>query len=337
MKLLLALLALAVGLMQPKRIHIGEIELFGTAGIDVAKVRAALPIHEGDEIAEDQSDSIIEGIRHAIENVLGHEPTDVNLVCCNERGGLLVYLGLGGSNTQSITLLPTPTGRTCLAKDAVKLYDDFMLAISQAVRNGNTGEDHSQGYALSFDPAAHEKQLAMRKYAVAHEQAVEQALQFCGKAEHRQAAATILGYALKSKKQIAALVHASRDADETVRNNATRALAVLASSSSSTAAEIPSDSFVAMLNSGTWMDRNKSGLLLMGLSGSRNLKLLGLLRSQAMESLVEMARWKEPGHAYAYRVLLGRIAGMEETRINQMIDSGKIDEIVSAAENETLK
>jgi hypothetical protein len=333
MKSLLALLALAVGLMQPKRIHIGEIELFGTAGVDVAKVRAALPIHEGEEIIEDQSDSIIKSTRDALEKVLGHEPTDVNLVCCNERGGLLIYLGLGGSNTQPIPLSPVPKGRACLAKDTVKLYDDLMDALIHAVKNGKGREDYSQGYALSFDPAAHEKQLAMRKYAVAHEQALEQALEFCGNAEHRQAAATILGYALKSKKQVAALVRASRDTDEIVRNNATRALWVLATSSSSTAAEISADSFVAMLNSGTWADRNKSGLLLMVLSGSRNPKLLGLLRSQAMDSLVEMARWKEPSHAHAYRVLLGRIAGIEEKRITQTIDAGNIEEMIAAAES----
>jgi uncharacterized membrane protein len=337
MKSLLALLALAVGLMQPKRIHIGEIEFFGTVGIDVRKVQAALPIHEGDEIAEDQVDTLFENIPHAIEDVLGHKLTDVNLVCCNERGGLLIYLGLGGSNTQPISLLPAPTGRACLAKDAVKLYDDFMDAFRQSVKNGNAREDHSQGYALSSDPATHERQLAMRKYAVVDEQALEQTLKSCEKAEHRQAAAMILGYALKSKKQVAALVRASRDADETVRNNATRALWVLAVSSSSTAAEIPSGSFVAMLNSGTWTDRNKSGQLLVGLSGSRNPKLLGLLRSQAMDSLVEMARWKEPGHARAYRALLGRIAGIEEPRIDQLIDTGKIEEIIAAAKTHALK
>jgi hypothetical protein len=333
MKLLLALLALAVGLMQPKRIHIGEIELFGTGGVDVAKVQAALSIHEGDEIAADQTRSMLEGIGQALENVLGHEPTGLSLVCCNKRGGSMVYIGLGGSNSQSVPPLPISTGRTCLAKDAVKLYGDFMAAIIQATRNGNTGEDRSRGYALSSDPAAHEKQLAMRKYAVAHEHALEQTLQSCKKAEHRRAAAYILGYAVKSKTQIAALVRASQDADESVRNNATRALAVLAMSSASTAAEIPADSFVAMLNSGIWEDRNKSGFLLMELSGSRDAKLLGLLRSQAMDSLVEMARWKEPDHAHDYRVLLGRIAGIDEARIEQLIETGKIDEIIAAAES----
>src|ERR1700685_3361908 len=112
---LIAFLALAAGLVQPQRIRIGEIELFGTAGVDVAKVRAALPIHEGDEIAADQTGSMLEGIGQSLENVLGHEPTGMSLVCCNERGGSMLYIGLGGSNSQSVPALPVPTGRACLA------------------------------------------------------------------------------------------------------------------------------------------------------------------------------------------------------------------------------
>jgi hypothetical protein len=56
-----------------------------------------------------------------------------------------------------------------------------------------------------------------------------------------------------------------------------------------------------------------------------------------MDSLVEMARWKEPDHAHDYRVLLGRIAGIDEARIEQLIETGKIDEIIAAAERQTLK
>jgi hypothetical protein len=251
------------------------------------------------------------------------------MVCCNSRGEDIVYIGLGGRNTVTIPFLAAPKGQTCLSGDAVRLYEGFGKAFNKAVRKGNGSEDHSHGYALSKDSAAREKELAARKYALPHQQRVEQVLQSCARPKDRQAAAWILGYALKSRKQIAALVRASRDEDQTVRNNAVRALSVLAESNSRTASEIPPDSFIEMLNSGVWTDRNKAGWLLPLLSSNRNPKLLQQLKSTALPSLIEMAKW-DPDHAEEYRVLFGRIAGLEDAQIHQLINSGRVNEILAA-------
>jgi hypothetical protein len=113
-------------------------------------------------------------------------------------------------------------------------------------------------------------------------------------------------------------VKASRDQDETVRNNAVRALGVLAESSPSIAREIPARDFVLMLNSGNWTDRNKGSLLLGALTLRRDRKLLSLTRAKASDSLLEMARWREYGHAYDSRMLLGRIAGIEEKQLQKL-------------------
>jgi hypothetical protein len=75
-----------------------------------------------------------------------------------------------------------------------------------------------------------------------------------------------------------------------------------------------------MLNSSRWSDRNKSGMLLMILTRSRRRLLLQRLRSEALSSLIDMARWDDPTHAYAYQVILGRIAGLTEKQIQQLID-----------------
>jgi hypothetical protein len=328
----MVVLTLAGGLPQPQHARVGEIDLFGTAGINVQTIRSALPIQKGDTIPEDQIEGLRDRINRATENAVGHKPTDVAILCCDGQGDLTIYIGLGGNNTAIIPLLPAPTGRTCLSKSAIRLYDDVMSAFSQAIQKGNGLEDYSKGYALSNDAVTRSKQLTVHEYAIAHKQSTEQALQFCGKPEHRQVAAWILGYAVKSKRQIAALVSASRDSDELVRNNAMRALWVLAESSLSTASEIPADNFIEMLNSGLWWDRNKTGLLLARLSSARNPRLLDRLRSEATRSLIEMARWENPGHAYPFIVLLGRIAGLEEARIRQLIDNRKVDEIITAVE-----
>jgi hypothetical protein len=323
------LFAIALSWQQPQHHHVGEIALFGTDGINVQKLQSALPVTKGEELTDDQIPELFERIKSTVDSALGHKPTDVTMVCCNNRGEDIVYIGLGGRNTVTIPFVAAPKGRTCLSEDALRLYKAEMEAWVEAFRKGKPSEDDSQGYALLSDSTLRDNELAARKYAVAHQQRVEQVLQSCARPEDRQAAAWILGYALKSRKQIAAQVRASRDEDETVRNNAVRALSVLATSSSRTASEIPPDSFIELLNSGVWSDRNKAGWLLVILSSNRNPKLLQQLKSTALPSLIEMAKW-DSGHAEAYRMLLGRIAGLEDAQIHQLIDSGKVNEILAA-------
>jgi hypothetical protein len=150
-------------------------------------------------------------------------------------------------------------------------------------------------------------------------------------AEQRQTAAEMLGYANTSRDQIAALVHANRDSDSGVRNNAIRALGVIARSKQRTSAMIPADPFIELLNSGIWTDRNKSAALLAILTEQRDPNLLSRLRTQALKSLTEMARWHSRGHADTARLLLGRIAGIEEKRLVAMLQNGEVEQIVEAA------
>jgi hypothetical protein len=328
---LLILLVLTGSLQQPQQYRIGSIDFFGTANVDVAQIQAALPIHPGDQLTEEQLSTGQGKAQLLVTKTLGHKATDVNLVCCDAGGSWMIYIGLGGSNTTPVSILPAPTGQTCLPEPALQLYREVLGAYTRAVEAGNNGEDDSQGYALSNDPETRKIQLQIRKYAVANEPTVMQALQSCGKNEDREAASIILGYAMQSKEQIAALVQATRDPDGGTRNNSLRALSVMTAAKSSAAAAIPAAPFIEMLNSGTWTDRNKSGFLLYKLSASRDPNLLRLIQAQAMPSLIEMARWKNPGHAAYYRVILGRIAGIQEDQIQKLIDSGKVEEIIAAA------
>ncbi len=327
---LIALLAVGSGSPQPQRARVGNVEFFGTGDVNVRAVQSALPVHKGDEIGEDQSADVRDRLSQAIQKAVGHKPTDLAIMCCDSGGQLTLYIGLGGSNTTVAAFLPPPKSSTCLPNDAAHLYDDTRAALERAVEQGHSGEDDSRGYSLSVEPTVRAKQLAMHKYAVTHQRTIEQALQVCENAEQRQTAAELLGYAAKSTSQIDSLLRASHDSDEGVRNNAVRALWVLATSNPTTASQIPANDFVSMLNSGLWTDRNKAGMLLMAITRSRNRHLLQRLRSEALQSLIEMARWEDPGHASAYRVLLGRIAGLNETEIQQLVASNEVEEIIAA-------
>ncbi len=311
--------------------HIGEIEFYGYGGIDVLKVRAALPLHEGDEFpaSSEANLEVVERIKQTVEKTLGYEPTDVEAVCCDERGEGMIYIGLPGSSSRSIAYSRAPRGRVRLPSRIVDLYEQYLDALREAVTQA---EDHSKGYALSLDPSLRAKQLAIRNYAIHHERHVSRVLKLSSDAEQRTVAAHVLGYVHQSKEQIAALVRASRDADEGVRNDAARALIVLAESDPKVASLIPSLQFIEMLSSPFWTDRNKASNLLGVLSRNRDPKLLEQLRAQALQPLIEMARWRNPGHAYSAQIMLGRIAGIEEMRLLQLLRDRQVEAIIKAVE-----
>jgi hypothetical protein len=144
----------------------------------------------------------------------------------------------------------------------------------------------------------------------------------------------MLGYANTSRDQIAAMVHASQDSDSGVRNNAIRALGVIARSKQRTTTMIPADTFIELLNSGIWTDRNKSAALLAILTEQRDPKLLARLRAHALKSLIEMARWHSRGHADTARLLLGRIGGIEEKRLMVMLQNGEVDRIIKVVSSQ---
>jgi len=309
--------------------RIGDIEFFGYKGLDVERTRASLPVHEGEEY----SDRTKYQVREAVAAAIGKQPTDVAAICCDEKGNRLLFIGLPGASYKAFVYNPAPTGSERLTADIMKLYDRLDQALEAAVRKGGQAaeEEDSNGYALITDPAARSLQLAVRQWAVKNEQQLMRVLASSSAAEHRRVASDALGYARQSHDQILALVHAARDPDDEVRNNATRALGVLVRSNNALAAEIPPDTFIEMLNSGVWSDRNKGSSLLMQLTVKRSPDLLAKIRSVALDSLVEMASWRRPGHAFFPRTILGRVAGLPEDRLQKLAWNGPVDAITTAA------
>jgi hypothetical protein len=307
--------------------RVGTIEYFGYSGIDLAKVRAAMPLHEGDTYSDKKKPEL----RRAVSAAIGKDPTDIAAVCCSD-GKMLIYIGLPGSSYHPFPYNPAPTGRETLPAELMKLSDDLDRAAQKAVRKGGDGasEDDSNGYALFKDPEAQAIQMKYRAWALQHEAEVLKVLESAASTEHRRLASEVAGYVQQSPTQISALVRAARDSDDEVRNNATRALGVLVRSNAKLAAQIPPETFIEMLNSGHWTDRNKGASLLMALTDDRDPALLQKLRSQAFDSLVEMASWRGVGHAWFARILLGRIAKIPEDELRVMASRGA-DEILAAA------
>jgi hypothetical protein len=309
-------LALLITLaMQPAHAKdkIDLVEFFGYQGIDLQPLRAALPPAPGwvfDEKAEAR-------IRQTVKQITGRDATDVAPVCCNQQGNAVLFIGLAGKSSQPFRLNPKPAGAVRLPADYLKLMADLDREIEAAIRKGGDApmEDDSQGYALIHYPPAQKLQIDLRDYARAHEAVLYDVLENSSDNYQRAQAAIGVGYAARSPRQIAALVHASRDPDAGVRDEAARALGVLLRSDASLAPQIPPADFIEMASSGIWMDRNKSSLVLDLLTRSRDPQLLARIEAAAWQPLLEMALWRDDSHAVMGRWILGRIRGFSEERV----------------------
>jgi len=315
-------------------LHIGKIDFFGYGNLSPAKLREALPILQGESISQDAWHLARPEIDEAIKRLTGANPTDVAAVCCDDHGAAMIYIGIAGASSKPLVLNPTPHGSARLPAHALVLEKRFGEAVANAVQEGKAGEDDSNGYALSAEPSLRASQRAVRKFTLQQSTLVREVLQSSEAAEHRRAAAELLGYDNASAKQVKVLIQASRDPDSIVRNNAVRALAVLAGSTRKTHVKIPGTQFVDMLSADQWTDRNKGTFVLMNLTQSRDRELLAELRAKAMPALIEMARWQETGHASGARILLGRIAGMDEAELVDLSGhNDKTETIIRGAQN----
>jgi hypothetical protein len=186
-----ALFSLVV-LAQDRPARIGEIEFFGYSGIDVAAVRSAFPIREGDtlELSDEAIGKVLAQIKDVVLHVTGREPTDIDPVCCDDKGQWMIYIGLGGNSTGKFRYNAAPSRSVRLPQDGVVLCREAMDANMEAVRKGKAGEDDSKGYSLSEEPA------------LSHDAQICRVLESSSNVEQRQAAAELLGYARRSKHRL---------------------------------------------------------------------------------------------------------------------------------------
>lgn len=328
--LIMILTAAAPAFSQDEFFTVGAIDFYGHTNVKVDQLRSKLPLRVGDKFSPHSKEKIVDGFKQAIKQTTGREPTDIAPVCCDDRGRVMIYVGLRGESAPQSLYNAAPRGSARLPRAALKIHGTAERAWLQAMEKGVLGEDDSQGYALSLDPETRAKQMALHAYVARHAAVVERVLASARETMQRQIAAEMLGYAGRSRAQIRALIRASHDIDGGVRNNAMRALVVLVRSSSQVSAIVPAECFVGLLNSGIWTDRNKSAALLVVLTQQRDSRLFACLREQALTPLIEMARWSYPGHADSARLILGRIAGIHEQTITRLLGRHEVEPIINA-------
>lgn len=304
--------------------RVGTIDFYGTSTVNLDDIRAKLPVKVGDYSARLH---FAQGRNSSFEKATGHTPVYVTAVCCDERGREWVFVGLGGVEVRRS---PAPTATAKLSQPMFDLYNDFLLGLMASIGRGNAAEDHTTGYALSKDAGLRAIQLRMREAALRTEDELYTIASGSADAASRAAAVHLLGYAQRSQRQAAALLTAARDADESVRNNATRALAVLLAAFPEDSKGLDLDHFLDLLNSPSWTDRNKALMLLEQVSRTRDRAILDQIQAKSRDALGEMARWKSPYRVAAVQIL-ARIGGMDESTLTDKTQRGLFDEILDSA------
>lgn len=315
--------------------RVTHIYYYGYEGMNLAKVKAALPLKAGDwvTLGHGDWDKVEKQIHAAVLATTGKPPSGGAGVCCSEDGGVYVFVGLRGESYRKEVWRTAPTGNEHVGWHGMRLYGQWVKAFTKAMEQGDALEDDSKGYALSHDAAVRKIELQMRAWAAGEDAGREpqliDVLAHAKDARQRAAAAELLGYADRSREQIQALTDAAEDEDAEVRNNAVRALGVLSSTGRGVAVEVDMKPLVDLLYSGTWTDRNKASWLIANLTESRDPEMLAQLRKTAMPPLVEGAKW-DAGHAGFFLTILGRIGGIPEKKLEGMA-AGENAEIIAAA------
>ena len=333
MKLLLVWLLLVAAPAVEQQIPIGIVDFYGLERVPEADLRRALTIKEGDTIsvASGRPAALGESEKRLL-TVPGVVRAQVSLVCCDEGRGI-VYVGIEEKGRPALRFLPAPSGSVRLPADIVKAGAALEKAFMAAVERGDSAEDDSEGHAFYHDPASRAIQEQFVFFAARDQSRLRQVLHESSDGDHRALAAEVLAYAANKDDIIDDLVTAMRDPGSDVRNNAMRALGILARVPVTVklTRKVPYDGFIALLGSLVWTDRNKASLALSGLTVERPSVLLEQIWREAFRPLVDMARWKSLGHATPALEILMRIAALPDDSVANATTPAAREEIIQAA------
>lgn len=307
---------------------VAAIDFYGLHNLSESQLRQALKIKEGDPSPASLDETI-----KALRSFAGVEQVYTNITCCDENGKSILFIGIEEKGFPALRFRPAPKKNVLLSSDVIEAGHALDKAIEQGVLSGDAAEDDSQGHAFAHYPPARAIQEQFIKFAARDFKQLRDVLHNSINAGHRALAADVLAYTKNKQAVVSDLVTAIKDPDEAVRNNAMRALGVMAQAQTDGKLKIniPWSPFIELLNSSVWKDRNKSSVALMRLTQNRDPVLLAQLRDRALTSLVEMARWKSKGHAMPSFFILGRIGGLPENEIFEAWQKSDREAVIKAA------
>jgi hypothetical protein len=307
--------------------RVDVIDFYGLHKTTEAKVREAIGIKEGDPLPASKGDA-----EERLDGITGVAESHLEAVYDAKK--MILYAGLEERGAPHFDIREAPEGDMKLPEVMTKEYRSFVEAAAAAARNNIVAEDLTQGQARSADPETRKIQDRFPLFATDHLAELRDVLRNSADEDQRAVAAYIIGYAPNKRDVINDLQYALKDADAGVRANATRSLVaieVLAKLDKTQAIKISPTWFIEMLNSLSWSDRNRAVMALMVLTDQPDPSILDQIRERALQSLVDMARWKTLAHALPPYLLLGRIAGLPEADVQAAWSKGDREWVITQA------
>lgn len=305
---------------EPQLPPVGIIDFYGLRRTSEQNVRSILKIKAGDDALKVARSS--EESRKLLKSLPGVADAAVNVICCDDVSGKsIVFVGVRETGAPVLKFRPSPGGTIRLPKVIVQAGKDFDQAFVSAIEAKDFSEDDCEGHAFFGNQAVRAVQKRFVGLAAEDLPVLRRVLRESSDHKERAVAAQVIAYYTNKKAIVADLLHAATDADETVRNNAVRALIILAGYAQTNPRlkiRIPADVFVPMLDSLEWTDRNKAIGVIEALTRSRDARLLARLKKDSLAALTEMAGWTSRGHADGAFLVLGRVAGFPEAEIETM-------------------
>ncbi len=319
---------LSPGLLLAQVPRIGVIDFYGLNKVSEERLRAVLNAREGDRLPASKAD-----LEDRLEQVPGVVLARLEAVCCEGERAIL-YVGIEEKGAPHFDFRYPPDANIALPEEIVEAYSNYLKAFEDAARRGETGENISQGYPLAVDPATRAFQERFRAFAEENVELLRQVLRTSMHGDQRAIAACVIGYAPRKRGVADDLLYAMKDADQTVRANAIRALgavAVLAEREPDLGIRVSPTWFIEMLNSIVWNDRYRAAGALVQLTEKRDPRVLDHVRERALPALVQMARWKTLRHALPAYIVLGRVAGLAEDQIHAAWEKGEREKVIAQA------
>jgi hypothetical protein len=311
-----------VGVSAPgagQNFEIESIDSFGLGEIPPEVVARELGFAEGDVDSRENFRARGDEAEKRIEQLPGVADAEISFGCCDEMKAY-AYLGIRRTGVEALVLRDAPRGNVRLSEEILATGKELEAALAVALRNGQREEEIAEGHALAKNAPA-VRAIQERLLVFAREPArLQEMLRDSSDPHHRAFAVAIIAYAKDKDAVVGDLVYAMSDPDPGVRNNAARALAVMATAAAATSKPLPSvpvETLIKMLNSAHWSDRNKAIGILYAMTYQRDPALLRKLHTDALESLTEFARFKREADANGALRILGRIAGLTERQIEE--------------------
>lgn len=310
--------------------RVGDVEFYGFRKVKEENARRLLNIKPGDALPPSKGD-----LEEQLETIPGIVQARVEAVCCDD-GKAVLFIGVEERGAPHFAFRSAPSGTVALPREILETYSSLVGALASAARRGSTAEDLTRGHSLMADPPSRDIQQRFTTLAEKHLATIRTVLRESGDPEQRAVAAAVIGYARDKKSVLDDLQYAMQDPDESVRANAMRslgAIGVLATRQPALGIRIQPTWFVEMLNSLSFSDRTRAASALVNLTDGDAASTLDQIRERALDSVVEMARWHTLRYALPAFILAGRMAGMNQSQIEEAWTGGRRDAVLEKVES----